>query len=520
MKILSLLTMIFLTINSLWATEKMNVVLLTVDDMSADSIGAFGCVVKETSPNIDKFASESFRFKYAHVHATSCIPSRNAISSGRYLYNSGVEGFYALPKDKVTFKTIPEVLRENGYFTMIRGKSSHSYPYHPYPAFDINFDNTLKEKKENIRNPETFYRYTKMGIEAAAKLGKPFFFSMDIHDPHTGYYNWDKKNSKPGMNKDDIDNPPSKIFTVDEISVPKFLPNTDLVKQEIAAYYSTVRRADDSFGQVIKALKDTGVYDKTIFIFLSDHGMPEPFAKTANYYHSSNTPLIVRWPANTKGGSIDKEHIIGTIDIFPSILEMLDIDKIKGLDGRSFVSILKGGKQKNRDFVYTMYEENVGGKRQPTRSVISKDFAYIYNPWSDGERKFASATKGMAAYAEMNRLAKSDKLWKQRLELYDHRVQEELYNYEKDPDALQNLIKLKEYETKLNDLRKAMTQFMKESNDPLLKLFENRNDESLIAAHLKKVDAESKARRSEALYSRSGKAKDDKKKKSSKDKKK
>ena len=45
---------------------------------------------------------------------------------------------------------------------------------------------------------------------------------MDIHDPHTGYYNWDKKESRPGMNKDDLDNAPSKIFTVDEIVVPNF----------------------------------------------------------------------------------------------------------------------------------------------------------------------------------------------------------------------------------------------------------------------------------------------------------
>ena len=519
MKLFCILGLLLMALSSS-ANDKFNVVLLTVDDMSADSIGAFGCAVKETTPNIDKFAGEAFRFNYAHVHATSCIPSRNAISSGRYIYNSGVEGFYALPKEKVTFKTIPEVLRDNGYFTIIRGKSSHSYPYHPYPAFDINFDNVLKEKKENIRKPETFYRYTKMGIEAAAKAGKPFFFSMDIHDPHVAYYNWDKKTSKPGMNKDDIDNAPSKIFTADEVIIPKFLPNTPLVKQEIAAYYSTVRRADDSFGQVIKALKDSGVYEKTIFIFLSDHGMPEPFAKTANYYHSSRTPLTIRWPGITKGGSIDKEHMIGTIDIFPSILEMLGLSKINGLDGRSFASILRGHKQENRDYVYTMYEENVGGKRQPTRSVISKDMAYICNIWSDGERKFASATKGMAAYAEMNRLAKSDKLWKERLDLYNHRVPEELYNYAKDPDALNNLITQKEYEPRLNELKMAMLNFMKESNDPLLELFQNKDNEELVAAHLKKVDEESRTRKASAQYSRSGKVKTPKDKKTSKKKKK
>ncbi|MDD7985559.1 sulfatase-like hydrolase/transferase [Lentisphaera marina] len=174
---------------SLAAQKKMNVVLLTVDDMNADSLGAFACPVEGTSPQFDAFAADAMRFNYAHVHATSCIPSRNIISSGKYLYNSGLEGFYQLPEDEVTFRTLPEVLQDNGYFTMIRGKAHHSYPYVPYKrAFDIIFDDELKAKKLNIRQPKTFYDYTKKGVEAAKKAGKPFFYSMDIHDPHTPYY--------------------------------------------------------------------------------------------------------------------------------------------------------------------------------------------------------------------------------------------------------------------------------------------------------------------------------------------
>ena len=502
------------------ASERMNVVLVTVDDMNADSLGSFGCKIPDTSPNIDEFAMDAMRFNYAHVHATSCIPSRNAISSGRYLYNSGVEGFYALPREQVTFRTLPEVLRANGYFTMIRGKAHHSYPYHPYPAFDIMFDTELKEDKINIRKPETFTTTTKQGIEAAAKAGKPFFFSMDIHDPHTGYYNWDKKKGFTGMNKEDIDNAPSKIFTADEIVMPGFLPDTKLARQELAAYYSTVRRADDSFGNMIKALKETGVYDNTMIVFLSDHGMPEPFAKTANYYHSSHTPLTVRVPKMTKAGSTDNDHMIGASDIFPSILEVLGLKAEPGLDGRSFASILQGEKQENRDFVLTMYEENVGGNRQPTRSIITKDYAYIWNPWSDGERKFATATKGMAATKEMFRLAaEGDKFWASRSDIFNFRVPEELYNYAKDPDALTNLIDQPEMKPKLDSLRGTLAKIMDSSQDPLKELFADKDNTVAIAAHLSKVDKESAYRRTQDIYSRSGKAKTSKKKKASKKKK-
>src|SRR5688572_8886355 len=76
------------------AATKPNILLLTVDDMSCDSIGAFGCKLPDTSPNIDRLAAEGLRFAHAHVHTGACAPSRNAILSGRYPHNNGVEGFY------------------------------------------------------------------------------------------------------------------------------------------------------------------------------------------------------------------------------------------------------------------------------------------------------------------------------------------------------------------------------------------------------------------------------------------
>jgi len=135
------------------AHAKMNILVLTVDDMNCDSVGVFGCKVPDTTPNMDRFAEAGFRFRHAHVHATSCIPSRNVVQTGRYLYNSGIEGFYQLPRTKVTYETTPDILRDNGYFTMIRGKASHSSPYHPYPAWDISFDEELKANRVNIREP-------------------------------------------------------------------------------------------------------------------------------------------------------------------------------------------------------------------------------------------------------------------------------------------------------------------------------------------------------------------------------
>lgn len=480
-----------------FASDKpMNVLLLSVDDMNCDSVGAFGCEVPGTTPQLDALASQSVRFKHAHVHASSCVPSRNIIMTGKYLYNSGVEGFYAVPPSIKENLTIAEFLRDNGYFTMIQGKESHSMPFHPYTEWDIDFGDG-RMRGHNTRHPNTFTRFTKEGIEAAQKAGKPFFYSINIHDPHLALYNWNPKTGV-GLNGQDRDNPPSRIYSTDEIIVPPFLPDTPKVRQELAAYYSSVRRSDDCIGKVIDALKETNVYDNTIVIFFSDHGMPFPFAKTAMYYHSTHTPLIVRWPGVTSEGEVDDKHVLGTVDLFPTIAEALDLPMPSELDGRSFAGVLRGESQDNREFAYTMYEENVGGNRQPARSVISKDYGYILNLWSDGERRFATATRGMASMREVERLAKEgDKAMQARLVLFQHRVPEEFFDYANDPNAMHNLIDDPNQAKRIEKFRKQMVRFMEQSNDPILAMFDKRDNKQAVKTYLDRADAASKARKAE-----------------------
>ena len=471
-----------------------NIVLLSVDDMNCDSIGVFGCQVEGITPNIDALAAESLRFEHAHVHASSCVPSRNIILTGQYLWNSGVEGFYNLPPSVKKNYIIPEFFRDHGYFTMIRGKASHSTPYYPHPGWDIDFDGE-KRIKDNIRKPQTFYTYTKEGVEEAKASGKPFFYSINLYDPHTALYNWNPKEGSV-LGRSDKDNHPSRIYGPDEIRVPAFLPDTEKVRLEVAAYFNNVRRADDSIGQVVHALKESGVWEDTIIIFFSDHGMPFPFAKTANYYHSTRTPLLIRWPGITKPGRVESEQVVGVVDLFPTVAEMIDKEAPANLDGESLVPILKAEAKEIREFVYTMYEENVGGNRQPTRSVVSKDFGYLYNPWSDGIRVFATATRGMASTKEMERLAsEGDSGMQKRLDLFKYRVPEEFYHYREDPHALHNLIDDPETKGLIKTFKEKMKEFMEVSNDPLLELFTEQHNESRVAAYLKRLDQETAVRK-------------------------
>src|SRR5688500_7218874 len=83
------------------AAPKPNVLIVTVDDMSCDSIGVFGCKLKDTTPNIDKLSKECLRFNYAHTVVGNCMPSRNVMWSGRYPHNTHIEGFKEIAKAQV-----------------------------------------------------------------------------------------------------------------------------------------------------------------------------------------------------------------------------------------------------------------------------------------------------------------------------------------------------------------------------------------------------------------------------------
>ena len=79
---------------ALLQAKPMNLLLITVDDMSCDSVGVYGCELDGTTPVMDRLASQSLRFEYAHVTVGNCNPCRNVMFSGLISHNNKVEGFY------------------------------------------------------------------------------------------------------------------------------------------------------------------------------------------------------------------------------------------------------------------------------------------------------------------------------------------------------------------------------------------------------------------------------------------
>ena len=439
--------------------RKLNILFFTADDLHRDSLGCFGGQVPGLTPNLDVFASQGMRFEYAHVNVAICQPSRGVLATGRYGHNSGILGFMHTDRD---IPTITQTLREAGYLTGVLGKVNHSTP-----KTDDKWD-FVHDQKElgNGRDPEIYYRYCKEFLTRCRREDKPFYFMVNSHDPHRPYHIPGKpiKGAKE----------PSKTYTPDEVSVPGFVPDLPGVRGELSCYLNSTRRLDDTFGKTMQALKESGFEDNTLVMFLSDNGIAIPFAKCNTYLASTRTPWLVRWPGVVQRGAVDKEHFISGIDFFPTVCEAIGLPVPTGLDGLSFLPLLKGRAQSGRDNVFTQIDMKAGGEAVPMRCVQDKRFGYIFNPWSDGTFWYRNNNEGLTMKA-MVEAAANDTFIAQRVNMFRYRALEEFYDLENDPDCIRNLIHHPDYKDKVERMRNQLHEWMRQTNDLLLPAFEHRS---------------------------------------------
>jgi N-sulfoglucosamine sulfohydrolase len=341
--------------------KRPNILLITADDLNWNSVGSYGCKTPECTPNIDALAAEGLRFNFGHVTIAVCQPSRGALMTGRYPHKSGQEGFHFI-NHRRDVPLLPELLREAGYLNGIIGKAWHSTPRQ-----DFQWD--FYEDMEDLgwgRDRELYHGFTRQFLAMAGDQGKPFFLMANTHDPHRPFHG----NDADLYGKDGITYPPpSRVYAAEEVEVPGFLPDIPEVRWEIAEYASSVRRCDDVVGRILDALKETGMYDSTLIMFLSDNGMAFPFSKTNCYLHSTKTPWIVRWPGQVTPGTVNQEHFISGIDFLPTVLEAIGHTAPEGVDGTSFLSVLRNQKSRSRNRVFTQFHQTAGLRTRISRSM-------------------------------------------------------------------------------------------------------------------------------------------------------
>ena len=454
------LFLVFL-LTALHAAERPNLLFINVDDMNRDSVGAYGCPIEDITPNIDKLASEGMTFDRGFVTIAICQPTRAVWMTGRYPHRSGALGFNPINAD---CPSLPEALGEGGYYNALIGKAVHIVPTR-HAAFDYIRD---QKKLGQGRDPAAYADATRTAIDAAKKEGKPFFIMASAHDPHRPFA--DSKG-------DFKDLPPvTRTITPEEVIVPGFLPDLPDIRKELAQYFTSVHRGDEVVGAILAEIDKAGLRDNTLVVFMSDHGMPLPFAKSNCYLSSNITPWIVRWPGHTKPGSRDTKHFVSGIDLAPTLLAAADLPNLPGADGSSILPILDGKEQPERDKVFTSINTIWADKPYHMRAVNDGDFLYIWNGWSDGEYIFRNESMSGLSFKAMKKAAETDPLIAERVEFLVHRVTEELYDIRKDPDCLHNLIAKPndEFTHRASAMAKILWHQMKETEDPMLGEFQNQ----------------------------------------------
>ena len=443
-----------------------NVVLMTVDDMNYDSLGVTGCTVPDITPNIDSLANSGLRFERAHVNIAVCQPVRSVLMTGLYPIHNGAEGFGPV-NDNVP--TLVEILNEAGFQTGILGKVKHIRP-----ASKFAWDTAVDQPELGVgRDPNEYYQRTLDFINGSKAAGAPFFLMANSHDPHRPFSGSDQEKRQATNQNKEFPAPP-RVYDRNEVTVPGFLPELPAVRREMAEYYTSVHRADATVGAILKAIADAGAEDETLVMFISDHGMPLPFAKTNCYLHSTHTPWIVRMPGVTEPGRVDSTHYVSTIDFLPTVLDVLGLAGPERVDGQSFLPLLRGEEQSGRESVFTTFHETSAKKRFEMRSVHDGRYGYIFNGWADGETVFRNESQNGRTFQAMRRNAEDNPEIAARVKLFQYRVPEELYDYENDPDALHNLIDDPAHAEDVRRMREMMQKQLEKLDDPLLAVYRAR----------------------------------------------
>jgi arylsulfatase A-like enzyme len=194
------------------------------------------------------------------------------------------------------------------------------------------------------------------------------------------------------------------------------------VRQELACYYAVISHLDEQIGRIFEALDETGVRDNTIVIFTSDHGLAIGshglVGKQNMYEHTINVPLVMAGP----GIPADERRVAQCYlrDLFPTLCELAGIDA-PDVDGRSLVLILRGAK--------------------------SEIYPFIVGYFHDSQRMIREANWKLIWYPKINR-------W-------------QLFDVAADPGELHDLIGDASQKYRIADLRRKLSEWLKEHGDPL-----------------------------------------------------
>ena len=430
-----------------------NLVLIIADDMNWDDCGVYGHPSIRT-PNIDRLAKEGLLFQHAYLTTNSCSPSRSSMITGRYPHNTGAEQLHwPLPAGSPTFSA---ALHELGYYTAAAGK------WHLGDSAKQDFDKIYEASTAGFvlpsgkdGEPAKMIASQPSGCEDWVRAleerpdGRPFFMWLAALDPHREY------------TEGALDPPHS----VEDVIVPPHMPDTLEVRQDLRLYYDEIGRLDKYVGKVMQTLKQQGVDENTLVLFISDNGRPFPRDKTTLYDGGIRTPWIVRWPAVVAAGQTT-DALASTVDIATSFVELAGGNTPFSSESKSFVSVLRDSNQSYRDFAFG--EDHWHDYEDHARCIVNQNYKLIRNDYVDlPSTPSADAGRGLAWQAMLKLHQKGELPPHQATCFRKPRPKWELFDLNRDPGELRNLVNEPAYQGVLKQLQSELATWSDETDDYL-----------------------------------------------------
>lgn len=471
---MSIYLYIFLFISlACFGQKKPNFLFCVMDDASIH-MSAYGFDWVNT-PAFDRIADQGILFLNAYTPNAKCAPSRSTLITGRnpWQLEEAANHVVNFPKK---FKTFPEVLRDNGYLTAKTGKGWG--PGNPGVKSDGNKRlligdsfNQIKAKPWAKGMSNEDYAANFDAFLNTNKDNNPWFFWYGAREPHRRY----EYSSGQGIGS-------KKLSDINE--VPLFLPDNDIVRNDMLDYALEIEYADSHLFKMIENLEKRGLIENTVIIITSDNGMPFPRAKAQIYEYSIHVPLAIMWPMGIKVHGRKVNDMISFIDFAPTILELAGISfetsGMHELTGTSLTDIFNSTKEgqvnPKRDYVIVGKERHdysrPENKGYPIRGIVTNSFLYLYNYdislWPAGNPEIGYLDiDGSPSKTEILRMFRSneeDYYWK--LSMGKRQTNKEFFDIENDPYCIQNLANSGTHKTIMNKLESTLEVALISQNDP------------------------------------------------------
>lgn len=386
------------------------------------------------TPNMQRLADAGMTFTRAFIASPSCAPSRAAMLTGLMPARNGAENNHTFKRDDVA--SLPDAMRKMGYETAAFGKVAHGpkdVQRHGFDVFNARNDAALVGKFLKERD-----------------ASKPLCLFVGSHHPHVPW-------------NDIASYDPAKVTLP-----PKFV-DTPETRDFRARYCTSVTKADTELGAVLDLAKQHFDPANTLLIYTSDHGAQWPFGKWNLYDTGIRVPFLAAWPSMIKPGARTGAQV-QWIDLWPTLIEAVGGTVPTGIDGRSFLPVLRGKISTHREVIFTTHSGDGGMNVYPIRSLRDGDWKFILNLHPEFAHtthidKSPNVTSGLPYWTSWFEKAKTDPAAADIVKHYHERPAVELYDLRADPAELRNLAADPSQSARVKTMRARLGAWMRDQGD-------------------------------------------------------